>query len=125
MVVVQYDDGVFIRDESLTHHMNQMKLINAIAQSPNCRRYFIGTSLIAVNPATAGRFYSLTYNVGISKNKENPRLVVSDGSRLSLMMLEENKNPLKDGGYGYTKLSIMSHKCRNDGRNSAWMQKSN
>ena len=75
-----------------------MKLFNAFAVAA-----VIGTLFIAANPAAAGRFYSLKYNVGISKNDGNPRLVISDGSRLTVLLLEENKNPLKDGGYGYTK----------------------
>ena len=81
-----------------------MKLFNAIAAAA----VVIGTSFIAANPAEAGRFYGLKYNVGISKNDGNPRLVISDGSRLTVLMREENKNPLPEGGYGFMKTYSMS-----------------
>ncbi len=63
----------------------------------------ISAIFISASPSAAGRLYSLKYNIGISKNDSNPRLVISDGSRLKVLMLEENKNPLTEGGYGYMK----------------------
>lgn len=72
-----------------------MKLFKAIAAAA-----VVGTSLIVANSALAGRFYSLKHNFGISKNDGNPRLVISDGSRLTVIYLDENKNPLKGRGYG-------------------------
>ena len=75
-----------------------MKLFNAIATAA-----IIGSSILAINPAQAGRFYSLKYNIGISKNDGNPRFVISDGSRLIVISDQMNKNPLKDGGYGFMK----------------------
>ena len=78
--------------------LTRMKLFNAIAAFA-----IFSTSVTSANPAEAGRLYSLKYNVGISKNDGNPRFVVTDGSRMIIVLDEGNRNPLKGEGYGYIK----------------------
>lgn len=76
-----------------------MKFVKAISAAA-----VITAPLIAPNFAEAGRLLSLKHNVGVSRNDGNPRLVISDGSRLKVFFADENRNPLRGAGHGYQKI---------------------
>ena len=65
---------------------------------------FVGVSFLLPSQVEAGRLYSLLHNIGISRNNGNPRMVITDGSKLIIFYADDNRNPLDNGGEGFRRI---------------------
>jgi hypothetical protein len=97
--------------------MKSLKLATVIS--------LFSTLLINQYPAIAGRLFSLKHNIGFSRNDGNPRLLISDGSRMVVICSPINSNPFPGNSYGFGKMWRLNQSDLNgmasmlhDGRNS-------